>query len=181
MKKLLGYSLIINLCQNLFFTETRSYGADWRVMRIPSILDQMSLKIHRIKILRQKNTETRERIIEIIEEEFLRIINDATVTFIQIERIPGTKPFLSTEEALGKYSEARAMLFSLIGNSQQEHLSGLAEESILEKISLIKTICEKPLEELGKADIAEMLRDIVMFSLDAFTELQNQKLELVNQ
>ncbi|MGB0393211.1 MAG: DUF1599 domain-containing protein, partial [Flavobacteriaceae bacterium] len=67
-----AYHKIIGKCQSLFSKKMQDYGSAWRILRLPSLTDQIFIKAQRIRGL-QTNTE--QRIDEGQAAEFMGIIN----------------------------------------------------------------------------------------------------------
>ena len=47
------YKEVISACQELFAKKTRDYGTAWRVLRLPSITDQIYIKAWRIRQIQE--------------------------------------------------------------------------------------------------------------------------------
>ena len=48
------YNSIMAICKALFEKKTRDYGTAWRILRLPSITDQIFIKAQRIRMQDQK-------------------------------------------------------------------------------------------------------------------------------
>ncbi|MFT5569478.1 MAG: hypothetical protein ACI9RP_001519, partial [Cyclobacteriaceae bacterium] len=48
------YSEIISECKTLFAKKTKDYGTAWRILRLPSITDQILIKAQRIRSIQEK-------------------------------------------------------------------------------------------------------------------------------
>ena len=66
------YDQIISICRNLYKNKLHDYGCAWRVLRLPSLTDQIYIKAARIRSL-QENIE--KKIDEDETSEFIGIIN----------------------------------------------------------------------------------------------------------
>ena len=73
------------------------YGAAWRILRIPSLTDQLFIKAQRIRGL-QENKE--HRIEEGQKTEFIGVVNYSIMALIQLEQGVVEQPDYSTTEAL---------------------------------------------------------------------------------
>jgi hypothetical protein len=66
------YNQVIHLCKELFKKKTLDYGTSWRILRLPSITDQIFIKAQRIRSIQEKNTQ---KVTDPIADEFVGIIN----------------------------------------------------------------------------------------------------------
>jgi len=70
----------IALCRNTFIDKNADYGTSWRVLRLPSITDQLFVKVRRIRTIE----DTQINLVgESIEEEFRAIVNYSIIALIQ--------------------------------------------------------------------------------------------------
>lgn len=76
------YSQVIKECKEIFVNKTADYGTAWRILRIPSITDQIFIKAQRIRSIQEKGTQ---QIDEDITSEFVGIINYCVIALIQLE------------------------------------------------------------------------------------------------
>ncbi len=75
------YQEIIQYCQDLFTKKNKDYGTSWRILRLPSITDQIFIKAKRIRSIQEKGTQKVE---DDISDEFIGIINYCVMALIQI-------------------------------------------------------------------------------------------------
>ena len=47
------YDEIITTCRDLFIKKMKDYGSAWRILRLPSLTDQIFIKAQRIRSLQQ--------------------------------------------------------------------------------------------------------------------------------
>lgn len=76
------YQEIIQHCQDLFTKKNKDYGTSWRILRIPSITDQIFIKAQRIRTIQEKGIQ---KVNDDISGEFIGIINYCVMALIQIE------------------------------------------------------------------------------------------------
>lgn len=72
----------IALCRDIFVKKMYDYGTAWRVLRIPSLTDQIYIKANRIRSLQTKGVS---KVGEGIVPEFIAIVNYAIMGLIQLE------------------------------------------------------------------------------------------------
>ena len=47
------YNEVIEQCRNLFINKMKDYGCAWRILRLPSLTDQIFIKAQRIRGLQE--------------------------------------------------------------------------------------------------------------------------------
>ena len=77
------YDQIINTCLSLFIKKMKDYGSAWRILRLPSLTDQIYIKAQRIRGLQQNEVR---KIEEDEVSEFIGIINYCIMALIQLEK-----------------------------------------------------------------------------------------------
>ena len=73
---------IIQHCKELFLNKNKDYGTAWRILRLPSITDQIFIKARRIRTLQETGVS---KVGEDIAPEFVGIINYCIMALIQIQ------------------------------------------------------------------------------------------------
>ncbi|WP_233881973.1 DUF1599 domain-containing protein, partial [Tenacibaculum piscium] len=96
------YDAVTEECKNLFIKKMSDYGCAWRILRLPSLTDQIFIKAQRIRQL-QENTE--RKVDEGEKSEFIGIINYAIMALIQLELGVVEKPDLTTKKAVDLYEK----------------------------------------------------------------------------
>lgn len=76
------YKEVIEACKALFANKTKDYGTAWRILRLPSITDQIFIKAQRIRSVQEKGKQMVE---DNIRDEFVGIINYCIIAIIQME------------------------------------------------------------------------------------------------
>lgn len=76
-----AYNDIISECKSLFENKTKDYGTAWRILRVPSITDQIFIKAQRIRSIQEKGEQ---KISDDIRSEFIGIINYCIIAIIQV-------------------------------------------------------------------------------------------------
>ncbi len=73
---------VIKLCKDIFIKKMKDYGSAWRVLRTPSLTDQIFIKAQRIRSIEDKGIQ---KIHEDIKSEYIGIVNYCVIALIQIE------------------------------------------------------------------------------------------------
>ena len=105
------YNAVIKMCRDLFEKKMSDYGAAWRILRLPSLTDQLFIKAQRIRGL-QQNTE--QRVAEGEISEFMGIINYSVMALVQMEKGTVEQPDMDVTQALAAYDKQIALTKSLM-------------------------------------------------------------------
>jgi len=89
------YRHVIQRCKDLFLKKNQDYGTAWRILRLPSITDQIFIKAQRIRTLQETGVS---RVGEGIEPEFVGIINYCVMALIQIQLVNDSRTDIPTAE-----------------------------------------------------------------------------------
>ena len=76
------YDAIIAICRDLFIKKMKDYGSAWRILRLPSLTDQIYIKAQRIRSLQENEVR---KIEEDEHAEFIGIINYSIMALVQLE------------------------------------------------------------------------------------------------
>ena len=75
------YKQITENCKELFINKMSDYGTAWRILRLPSLTDQIFIKAQRIRSIQDKEEQ---KIEEGQVSEFIGIINYSLMALILI-------------------------------------------------------------------------------------------------
>ena len=67
------YDAVIKVCRTLFNNKMKDYGCAWRILRLPSLTDQIFIKAQRIRSLQENEVR---KVNEDESGEFIGIIKD---------------------------------------------------------------------------------------------------------
>lgn len=174
----------IALCRDIFVKKMYDYGTAWRVLRIPSLTDQIYIKANRIRSLQTKGVS---KVGEGIVPEFIAIVNYAIMGLIQLELgvADGTnKDDLHDErmaEAYDKQVEA-ALQLMLRKNHDYDEAWRLMRVSSYVDFILTKVFRTKKIEEhegntLVSEGIDANYLDMLNYAIFAIIKLEVEKSE----
>ncbi|HQW87472.1 MAG TPA: DUF1599 domain-containing protein [Flavobacteriales bacterium] len=92
------YDAVTGECMALFTKKAHDYGTAWRVLRVPSLTDQILIKAQRIRTLQ---TVGESKVGEGVRPELIGIINYAAMALVQLERGVVDAPDLDASEGAG--------------------------------------------------------------------------------
>lgn len=149
------YTEVITRCKELFRKKTLDYGTAWRILRLPSITDQIFIKAQRVRSIQEKGSQ---KINDPIFDEFIGIINYCLIGLMQISFAKDERleiPFLELEPVYDKWvADTKGLL------EQKNHDYGEAwremRVSSITDIILMKLLRVKQIEDnLGKTLVSE--------------------------
>lgn len=177
------YDAVIHTCRELFLKKTKDYGTAWRILRLPSLTDQIFIKVQRIRGI-QENLE--QKVDEGEQSEFIGIINYSIMALIQIDKGIAEQPDLNSNEAIALYDEKTKLTKTLMENKNHDYGEAWREmrmssltDLILQKLLRVKQIEDNKGETLVSEGIDANYQDIInyaVFALIHFSENSNSKI-----
>lgn len=174
------YDAVVQKCRSLFLNKMEDYGCAWRILRLPSLTDQIFIKAQRIRSLQENEVQ---RVDEGEAGEFIAIVNYSIMALIQIRKGVAEKPDLSPEVASKLYDEVITQTKQLMENKNHDYgeaWRSMRVESltdlILQKLLRIKTIENNRGKTLVSEGISANYEDMVnyaVFSLILLGEAEN--------
>ena len=147
------FRAVLKECRDVFVKKLHDYGAAWRILRIPSLTDQLYIKANRIRSLEMKGQTL---VGEGIRPEFIGIVNYSVIGLIQREHGIAEKPDdMTPDEAIAEYdrlSEDALQLMLRKNHDYDEAWRGMRVSSYTD-IILQKIFRTKQIEELGGATL----------------------------
>lgn len=175
-KTAVEYKEVIATCKTLFEKKTRDYGTAWRILRLPSITDQIFIKAQRIRSIQEKGTQ---KVSDPIKDEFVGIINYCLIALIQMELEGSLKMELSFEELEPHYDTAAAETFDLLQNKNHDYGEAWREMRVtsITDIILMKLLRVKQIEDnAGKTLVSEGIKanyqDMINYAVFALIKLK---------
>ncbi|MCB0463614.1 MAG: DUF1599 domain-containing protein [Flavobacteriaceae bacterium] len=171
------YDNVITTCRDLFVKKMSDYGSAWRILRLPSLTDQIFIKAQRIRGLQQNDVQ---KVDEGQESEFIGIINYCIMALIQLEKGVVEQPDLSVEEATELYDKQIAVTKQLMLNKNHDYgeawrdmrVSSLTD-LILQKLLRVKQIEDNKGKTLVSEGIDANYQDMVNYAVFALIHLRN--------
>ncbi|WP_346881438.1 DUF1599 domain-containing protein [uncultured Algibacter sp.] len=170
------YDAVIETCKSLFTKKMSDYGSAWRILRLPSLTDQIFIKAQRIRGLQENDIR---RVDEGQESEFIGIINYCIMALIQIEKGVAEQPDLSTEQATKLYVEKAAITKQLMEDKNHDYgeawrdmrVSSLTD-LILQKLLRVKQIEDNSGKTLVSEGIDANYQDMINYAIFALIHLK---------
>ena len=112
------YREIVASCKDTFVKKTADYGTAWRILRLPSITDQIYIKAQRIRSIQDKGTQ---KVDESIEGEFIAIVNYCIMALIQIDLKESEDMDLSANFVALEYDKQANATLALLLNKNHDY------------------------------------------------------------
>jgi len=174
------YDDVVASCRALFINKMKDYGSAWRILRLPSLTDQIFIKAQRIRSLQQNEVR---KVDENQESEFIGIINYCTMALIQIEKGVVEVPDMSLDEATDLYDEKIALTKQLMINKNHDYgeawrdmrVSSLTD-LILQKLLRVKQIEDNAGKTIVSEGIDANYQDMINYAIFALIHLNDNVL-----
>ncbi|HEY9221265.1 MAG TPA: DUF1599 domain-containing protein [Lutibacter sp.] len=170
------YDEVIEKCRSLYINKLKDYGSAWRILRLPSLTDQIFIKAQRIRQLQQNSTR---KVDEGEVSEFMGIVNYSVMALIQLEKGVAEQPDLSAEEAINLYDRHVAITKSLMEDKNHDYgeawrdmrVSSLTD-LILQKLLRVKQIEDNKGKTIVSEGIDANYQDMINYAVFALIHLK---------
>ena len=165
------YDSVIRICRDLYSKKMTDYGSAWRILRLPSLTDQIFIKAQRIRSLQEKQVR---KIEEDETSEFIGIINYSIMALIQLDKGVAEQPDLDVDEAIKLYDIKIKLTKELMENKNHDYgeawrdmrVSSLTD-LILQKILRVKQIEDNKGKTLVSEGIEANYQDMINYAVFA--------------
>ncbi len=169
------FETIMQKCIEVFESKLKDYGVAWRILRTPSLTDQIYIKANRIRSIQQKGVQ---KVDEGIVPEFIAIVNYSVMALIQLELGVADEPDMEDETAVTLFKKFLAQSYDLMLNKNHDYGEAWRNMRIssLTDIILMKLLRIKQIENNeGKTLVSEGLDanyyDIINYSVFALIKM----------
>lgn len=171
------YNQIISECRDIFVKKTKDYGTAWRILRLPSITDQIFIKAQRIRSIQEKGVQ---KVQEDIGGEFIAIVNYCVMALIQIELLNDDRLELPVPETENLYDKQVKLTMDLLMNKNHDYGEAWRDMRVssITDIILMKLFRTKQIEDnQGKTLISEGVdanyQDMINYAVFSLIKLSN--------
>lgn len=172
------YSQVISLCKELFEKKTTDYGTAWRILRLPSITDQIFIKAQRIRSIQEKGNQ---KVNDPIHDEFIGIINYCLIALMQVELLNDDRteiPYVELEPLYNKWvAETRGLLENKnhdYGEAWRDMRISSMTDIILMKLYRVKQIEDHQGKTLVSEGIVPNYQDIINYAVFCLIKLEKE-------
>ena len=169
------YEQITSSCRALFENKMMDYWVAWRILRLPSLTDQIFIKAQRIRSIQSL---AEQKVAEGQESEFIGIINYCIMALIQLEKGVADQPDLSPEETLGLYDKHLQHTKDLMlaknhdyGEAWRDMRVSSLTDLILQKLLRVKQIEDNQGKTLVSEGLDANYQDMINYAVFALIHL----------
>ncbi len=170
------YDAVLKTCRDLYEKKMIDYGSAWRILRLPSLTDQIFIKAQRIRSLQENDVR---KVDEGERSEFIGIINYSIMALIQLDKGVVEQPDLSVKEALVLFDTHSATTKALMENKNHDYgeawrdmrVSSLTD-LILQKLLRVKQIEDNKGKTLVSEGIDANYQDMVNYAVFALIHIE---------
>lgn len=169
------YDAVISICRDLFINKMKDYGSAWRILRLPSLTDQIFIKAQRIRSLQENDVR---KVDEGERSEFIGIINYCVMALVQLEKGVVDQPDLSVDETTKLYDEKVAITKQLMldknhdyGEAWRDMRVSSLTDLILQKLLRVKQIEDNAGKTLVSEGIDANYQDMINYAIFALIHL----------
>ncbi|MDX2190533.1 MAG: DUF1599 domain-containing protein [Bacteroidota bacterium] len=163
------YKEVIQSCKAIFDKKTTDYGTAWRILRMPSVTDQIFIKAQRIRSIQDKGKQMVE---DDIRGEFVGIINYCIIALIQL-KLTETDPMELDKTLVSQMyqDEANSTLELLLrknhdyGEAWRDMRVSSMTDLILMKINRVKQIEDNQGTTLISEGVDANYRDMLNYAV----------------
>ena len=175
----LQYDGVIAICRSLFINKMKDYGSAWRILRLPSLTDQIFIKAQRIRSLQENDVR---KVDEDETGEFIGIINYSIMALVQLELGVVDQPDLNVEEATTLYDAKVKLTKDLMeaknhdyGEAWREMRVSSLTDLILQKLLRVKQIEDNKGKTLVSEGIDANYQDMINYAVFALILMDESK------
>lgn len=172
------YKKILTRCKDIFAKKTHDYGTAWRILRLPSITDQIFIKAQRIRSIQEKGIQ---KVNEDISNEFIGIINYCLIALIQMRLVKNESLELTYDFLEPLYDECAEETRALLSNKNHDYDEAWRDMRVgsMTDIILMKLLRVKQIEDnSGKTIISEGIdanyQDMINYSVFCLIKLSEE-------
>ena len=175
------FDFVVKQCKDIFIKKMLDYGSAWRVMRTPSIVDQIFIKTQRIRTIDDKGTQ---KVKEDIGSDYIGIVNYSIIGLTQLELMNDSRQDIPVEEAGKMFDKFAAQAKSLMENKNHDYGEAWRDMRIssFADLILMKLLRVRQIEDhKGKTLISEGIdanyldtMNYAIFALIKIEEKENQ-------
>jgi len=173
------YKQVLESCKEVFAKKTKDYGTAWRILRIPSITDQIYIKAQRIRSIQEKELQ---KVDEGMVPEFIGIINYCLMAIIQMDLDPQTPLELDYEELEPLYDQTSSEVMELLNRKNHDYDEAWRDMRVssITDIILMKLLRVKQIEDnqgmtLVSEGVKANYQDIINYAVFALIKLNHHQ------
>lgn len=173
------YDEVSQHCRSLFINKMKDYGPAWRILRLPSLTDQIFIKAQRLRSIEEKG---KQLVADDTKGELIGILNYSVIALIQLELGVTDQVDVSQEKATAlfdKYIKAAKELMERknhdYGEAWREMRISSFTDLILQKLLRIKQIEDNKGKTLVSEGLDANYFDMVNYAAFALIQMSEKE------
>ncbi|TBH74814.1 DUF1599 domain-containing protein [Aquirufa nivalisilvae] len=179
------YRQVISHCKALFDKKNKDYGTSWRILRLPSLTDQIFIKAQRIRSIQEKGEQ---KIQDGIEGEFIGIINYCIIALIQKSLENSEQMEFSADELSRFYDYQVETTLELLRNKNHDYGEAWRDMRVssMTDLILMKIFRTKQIENnLGVTLVSEGVeanyQDMLNYAVFCLIKIKEEQMQIQQQ
>jgi hypothetical protein len=179
------YRQVIAHCKALFDKKNKDYGTSWRILRLPSLTDQIFIKAQRIRSIQDKGLQ---KIEDGIEGEFVGIINYCIIALIQKSLEHSDQMEFSPSEIGQHYDQQVEITLELLRNKNHDYGEAWRDMRIssMTDLILMKIFRTKQIENnqgvtLVSEGVEANYQDMLNYAVFCLIQLKQGQMQMAQQ
>ncbi|NVK29266.1 MAG: DUF1599 domain-containing protein [Flavobacteriia bacterium] len=173
------FDKVIAECRTLFEKKLKDYGAAWRILRLPSLTDQIFIKAQRLRSIEDKGTQ---KVADDLRGEYIGILNYSIIALIQLELGVAEQIDMNPEEAMKAYDGHVALTKKLMMDKNHDYGEAWRDmrvpsftDLILQKLLRVKQIEDNSGKTLVSEGVDANYMDMINYSVFALIQMDEAK------
>lgn len=170
------FDQVVNECRTLFEKKLVDYGAAWRILRLPSLTDQIFIKAQRLRSIEDKGTQ---KVADDLRGEYIGILNYSVIALINMEHGVADQIDMDTAEAMKEYDKHVAAIKQLMMDKNHDYGEAWRDmrvpsftDLILQKLLRVKQIENNAGKTLVSEGIDANYMDMFNYSVFALIQME---------
>lgn len=172
------YKQVVDECKQLFEKKSKDYGTAWRILRVPSITDQIFIKAQRIRSIQEKG---QQKVAEGMRPEFVGIVNYCIMAIIQMTLDQDAPLEIPYSELEPMYDRTMDEVIKLLENKNHDYdeawrdmrISSITD-IILMKLLRVKQIEDNQGQTLVSEGIKANYQDMINYAIFCLIKLNEE-------
>lgn len=173
------FDQVIQECRTLFEKKLKDYGAAWRILRLPSLTDQIFIKAQRLRSIEDKGTQ---KVADDLRGEFIGILNYSIIALVQLELGVADQIDMSPDAAMGYYDKHVQATKQLMLDKNHDYGEAWRDmrvpsftDLILQKLLRVKQIEDNAGQTLVSEGVDANYMDMINYSVFALIQMEELK------
>ena len=173
------FDAVVKQCKDIFIKKMLDYGSAWRVMRTPSIVDQIFIKTQRIRTIDDKGTQ---KVKEDIGSDYIGIVNYSIIGLIQLDLQNDPRHEITVEESSKLFDKFTIQAKLLMENKNHDYGEawrdmriGSFADLILMKLLRVRQIEDHKGKTLVSEGIDANYLDTMNYAIFALIKLEEKE------